>query len=125
MEHPINTNMSQTPFVLIVSIQLKPGCAEEYLVMLNDVLNQMRHEPTFVNCILQRGTDDPDKLIVYETWFDREDFDRVQLKRPYRAAYTARAPELISRPTELSYFELLRSDYIFRSGSEGPVTTER
>jgi quinol monooxygenase YgiN len=33
--------------------------------------------------------------MLVETWLDRENFMSEQLKRPYRAQYEARLPELL------------------------------
>jgi quinol monooxygenase YgiN len=43
--------------------------------------------------------------MLVETWLDRENFMSEQLKRPYRAQYEARLPELLRTPRELSFYE--------------------
>lgn len=108
--------MNQSPFVLLVTIHVRPGCEEEFLSFANRTNDAMRHEPTFVNTVLHRSAEDPTLFMLYETWVDREDFFNVQMKRSYREAYEARLPALLRQPREMKVFEPLRSDFVFRSG---------
>ena len=103
-------------FVLLVTVPIKPGREDEYLVLVNAVNDAMRNEPTFVNTILHRAADDPTEFMLYETWRDRADFFDVQMKRPYRAEYEARLPDLLRAPRKMQVFEPLRADH-----SEGPA----
>ena len=111
--------MDQTPFVLLATVHVKPGCEEEYLTLVSPVNDAMRHEPTFVSTVLHRSADDPTLFMLHETWLDREDFFAVQMKRPYRSDYEARLPDFLRRPRTMQVFEPLRSDYVFRTGMRG------
>ena len=111
--------MDRTPFVLLATIHVKPGCEAEYLALVGPVNDAMRHEPTFVNTTLHRSADDPALFMLHETWLDQEDFFTVQMKRPYRAGYEARLPDLLRAPRTMQVFEPLRSDYVFRTGTGG------
>jgi quinol monooxygenase YgiN len=88
--------MTGQPFTLLVDIPLKPGRADEFMALLNDVFEAMKGEETFVSATALRGTEDPDTILLCENWIDRENFMSVQLKRPYRDRYeaTARASPL-------------------------------
>ena len=101
--------MNHKPFTILVSIPLKPGRADEFLALLNDVFDAMKVEETFVNATALRSADDPDTIMLYETWLDRENFMSEQMKRPYREKYEARLPELLRAPREVSFFEPIRS----------------
>jgi quinol monooxygenase YgiN len=101
--------MSRKPFTILVSIPLKPGRAAEFLALLNDVFDAMKVEDTFVNATALRKADDPDTIMLVETWLDRENFMSEQLKRPYRERYEARLPELLRTPRELLFYEPIRS----------------
>ena len=87
--------MTGQPFTLLVDIPLKPGRADEFMALLNDVFEAMKVEETFVSAAALRGTEDPDTILLCENWIDRENFMSVQLKRPYRDRYEARLPELL------------------------------
>ena len=101
--------MIRKPFTILVSIQLKPGRADEFLALLNDVFDAMKVEDTFVNATALRSADDPDTIMLVETWLDRDNFMSVQLKRPYREQYEARLPELLRTPRMLSFYEPIRN----------------
>ena len=107
--------MTKSPFVLLATVPIKPGSENEYLALVNEVNDAMRHEPTFVNTVLHRSADDPSLFMLHETWLDREDFFSNQMKRPYREKYEARLPELLRAPREMKVFEPLRADYVFRA----------
>src|ERR1700730_10419355 len=85
--------MTGQPFTLLVDIPLKPGRADEFMALLNDVFEAMKVEETFVSATALRGAEDPDTILLFENWIDRENFMSVQLKRPYRDRYEARLPE--------------------------------
>ena len=104
--------MSDEQFVLLATVPIKAGREDEYLALVNAVNEEMRHEPTFVNTVLHRSAEDPGLFMLHETWRDREDFFSVQMKRPYRARYEARLPDLLRAPREMKVFLPLRADYV-------------
>ena len=120
--------MSDEQFVLLATVPIKAGCEDEYLELVNAVNDEMRREPTFVNTVLHRSAEDPGLFMLHETWRDREDFFSVQMKRPYRARYEARLPDLLRAPREMKVFLPLRADYLAPTmavgGAPGQGTTE-
>jgi len=50
--------MKKEPFVILVYIALKPDFEDEYLSLINGVVDQMRHEASFVNAVVHRSADD-------------------------------------------------------------------
>lgn len=99
------------PLAVTVSLRVRPDRVEEFLSLLTPVLDAMRHEPTFVNAALHRDPEDPAHFMVYETWADRGDLVEVQMRRPYRAAYEARLPELLRDPRRAQVWQPLRGDF--------------
>src|SRR5260370_5087706 len=87
--------MNGKPFTVLVDILLKPVRADEFMALLNDVFEAMKVEETFVSATALRRAEDPDTVLLYENWIDRDNFLSVQLKRPYRDRYEARLPELL------------------------------
>jgi quinol monooxygenase YgiN len=110
-EHRIGRKktMSKVPFVILVSIPLKRGRAGEFLALLDDVIVAMRSEDTFVNVVVLQSADDPDTIVLYETWFDRDNFSSVQRKRAYRNAYETRLPALLREPRQIAFYDAVRS----------------
>ena len=102
--------MADDEFVLLTTVPITPGREEEYLALVNEVNDRMRHEPTFVSTVLHRAADDPGLFMLYETWHDRADFFAVQMHRPYRATYEERLPGLLRAPRRMTVFEPLRVD---------------
>jgi len=100
--------MRGKPFTLLVDIPLKPGWADEFMALFNEVFEAMKVEETFISATALRGAEDPDTILLCENWIDRENFMSVQLKRPYRHRYEARLPELLRSPRKLSFFEPIR-----------------
>jgi quinol monooxygenase YgiN len=94
-----------------VSLRVRPGREEEFLRLLAPVLDAMRHEPSFINAVLHRDPEDPAHFMLYETWADRRDLVEVQMKRPYRAEYEARLPELLREPRQARVWQPLRGDF--------------
>ena len=70
-----------------------------------------RDEPTVVNTVSHRSADDPGLFMLHETWLDN-DFIANQMKRPYRAKYEPRLPDLLRAPREMKVFEPLPADYV-------------
>ncbi len=116
--------MSNEQFVLLVTVPIKAGCEDEYLALVNAVNDEMRQEPTFVNTVLHRSAEDPGLFMLHETWRDREDFFSVQMKKPYRARYEARLPDLLRAPRELKIFEPLRADYVAPTVGSGAAVPD-
>src|SRR5258708_13023039 len=95
----VNADTSKDPFfTILVSIPLKPGCAKEFLALLDDLFAAMHSEPTFVNATALQSTNDPDTIVLCETWLDVDNFSTLQMNRPYRAASAAPLPHIVPPP---------------------------
>jgi quinol monooxygenase YgiN len=101
--------------VFVVTLDLKPGCEQEFLDLLTPVLDAMRREPTFVNAVLHRYPNFPTRFMLYETWADLDDVVEVQIHRDYRKAYWDRLPELLREPRQIHTWTPLRQDFAFFS----------
>ena len=100
-----------------VQITLKPGRAAEFLQLLGPVLDEMRHEATFVNAVVHRDPANPDRFLLYETWTDARDVQQVQMGRAYRQAYWEGLPELLAAPREVATWEPVRADFRAEAGA--------
>jgi quinol monooxygenase YgiN len=83
----------------------------EFLRLLNDVLDAMRHEPMFHEAILHRDPENENRFMLYETWEDHEDVLEVQLHRPYRKAWHDALPTLIIGERDIAIWQPLRGDH--------------
>lgn len=100
--------MKRKPFTIPVGINLRPGYAKEFLALLEDVIKPMQREDTFIDVVALQSQDDPDSIVLYETWLDRHDFETVQRKRTYRHAYEERLPQILREPRTIAYFDTVR-----------------
>jgi quinol monooxygenase YgiN len=109
----MSSTATNGPLVAVVSLHLKPGREEEWLRLVTPVLDAMRHEPTFINAVLHRDPDDSTRVMLYETWADRDDLVSVQMKRSYRIAYEARLADLLREPRQAQIWQPVRGDFTF------------
>jgi quinol monooxygenase YgiN len=108
---PRQAEYAPTNVTYVITLQLKPGGAPEFLGLLTPVLDAMRHEAGFINAVLHRDPENPDRFMLYETWADHDDVVNVQMHRPYRQAYWARLPELLASPRAVQIWRPLRGDF--------------
>ena len=108
--------------VYIVRLDVRPEQIDRFLVLLDGVLDAMRHEENFREAVLHRDPETPHRFMLYEAWADHDDVLQVQLHRPYRQAYHDALPGLLASPREVSVWRPIRAD---RAGAivpqSGPV----
>jgi quinol monooxygenase YgiN len=70
----------------------------------------MAQEPDFVNTWVHEDRNDPDTIVLYETWSCSEaHFLAHHLTKPYRQDYEAQLPHLLSRARTIEFLTPLRS----------------
>ncbi|WP_280152055.1 antibiotic biosynthesis monooxygenase [Piscinibacter sp. XHJ-5] len=90
----------------VVYIPIKRSAKVHGRKMLLDVIAAMSSEPDFVNTWVHQQMDDEDTIVVYETWAcSREHFLAHHLKKPYRQAYEAALPDLLSAERRIIFLE--------------------
>lgn len=98
------------PWVLCITVEVHPGREAEYLELVSEVIDHMRHEPTFINTFLSRDRADPCRFFIYETWVDREDFYAHRRDAPYKKKCQSRLAELLRTPMVTAEWDTIRSD---------------
>lgn len=94
----------------LIKFHVGPGRRDEFLGLLEGVLDAMRDEPTFHEAILHRDPDSEDRFMLYETWESHEDVLNVQLQRPYRRAWHDALPRILAEERGITIWEPLRAD---------------
>jgi quinol monooxygenase YgiN len=94
-----------------IHFDVVPEQREQFLGLLNGVLDAMRHEPMFHQAILQQDAENENHYLLLETWEDHDDVLTNQLGRPYRQAYHDALPELLTKAREISVWTPLRADF--------------
>lgn len=107
----------------VITFELKPGRAGEFRALLDPVLDAMRHEAGFINAVLHRDPEDPDRFLLYETWRDHDEVVAVEVKRPYRQAYWDGLPALLARPREVQVWRPIRGDFRVGAGEARATAT--
>ena len=75
--------MTRGLFVLLVRIPVKAGFENEYLSLINAVIDEMRHETSFVNAVVHRSTEDPTVFLLHETWLGRDEVFTVHANEAF------------------------------------------
>jgi quinol monooxygenase YgiN len=94
----------------LIKFQVSPVQHDRFLMLLNDVLDAMRHEPTFHEAILHRDPASEYHFMLYETWESHRDVLDVQLHREYRRSWHDALPALLVRERDISVWQPMRSD---------------
>jgi quinol monooxygenase YgiN len=98
------------PIAFIVHLPGKPEHRAELESSLLEVLEAMSNEPDFINTYLHRSVEDPDTLVLYETWdCSREYFVEHHLRKPYRVAYEAALPRLLKAERKIEFLDPVRA----------------
>jgi quinol monooxygenase YgiN len=94
----------------VVRLPGKPEARDALYSSLTAVLDEMSKEPDFVNTYLHRSADDPDTLVVYETWAcSAQYFMDHHLKKPYRVDYEGKLKDFLKAERTFESLDLLRS----------------
>jgi quinol monooxygenase YgiN len=87
-----------------VHLPAKPGRRLELERLLISVVEEMKLEPDFINAWIHHSLDNPDLIVVYETWScTREDFVNRHMKKEYRKEYEAALPDLLATPRTIEF----------------------
>lgn len=98
------------PVTYLIRFRVKAAERARFLGLLNDVLDAMRAERSFVSATLGADPDDANHFLLHETWLDHQEVLDVQLHRTYREAWHAALPDLLEAPRNISVWAPLRSD---------------
>jgi quinol monooxygenase YgiN len=94
----------------IVHLPGKPEAREELYSSLLEVLDAMSGEPDFVNTYLHRSAEDPDTLVLYETWAcSPQYFQEHHLKKTYRVEYEKKLRDLLKADRRFEWLDPIRS----------------
>lgn len=105
---------AQTPpadlLSFVVYLPAKPEVRVRMRKMLFEVLDAMAREPDFVNTWVHEKIDEPNTLVLYETWAcTREYFLSHHINRPYRLAYEAALPGLLAAERRIEFLKGIRA----------------
>lgn len=95
----------------VITFQLKPSKEQDFLALLQPVLQSMRHEDSFRNAVLHRDPSNASRYMLYETWQDADDVVTVQIHRPYRKEFWDALPDLLDGERDIQTWVPLQGDF--------------
>jgi quinol monooxygenase YgiN len=98
------------PVTYLIKFQVVPERRDQFLGLLEGVLDAMREEPTFHEAVLHQDPESEHRFMLYETWESHEDVVNVQLHRPYRRAWHEALPTVLKQERDITIWEPLRAD---------------
>jgi len=91
---------------LIGTVVAKDETREELRKILASMVTPTRAEPGCVSYDFHVDVKDPNVFVFYENWRSRTDLD-VHLKTPHLQPLFSRLEELLARPVEMRFLEML------------------
>lgn len=89
-------NMTNQQVQLNIRFKAKPGKKEEFRKELFSLIEEMSSEKAFISAIVSDNLDQPDELLIYETWKGtRDSWLDEEFTKPYRKNYEVRVDDLI------------------------------
>jgi quinol monooxygenase YgiN len=89
--------------VILVSLPVKPEARETFRKMLSEMGEHIAKEPSFISALIHEDMDDPDTIVLYETWAGSREQLLEQLTRPYREAYEAALPAMLKSERRITF----------------------
>ncbi|WP_127493676.1 putative quinol monooxygenase [Paenibacillus glycanilyticus] len=88
--------MSNQQVQLNIRFKAKPGKKEEFRKALSSLIEEMSSEKSFISAIVSDDLDQPDDLVIYETWHGtRDSWIAEEFTKPYRKNYEGTLSDLI------------------------------
>lgn len=106
-----NSSYLTKPWVLIAKFDVKEECEAEWLQGVQEVIDAMRHEASFISTSICAHPSEPGKFMLFEVWKSREQFFETELNREYRRSLTERMSTLLRSPAVLDEWHEIRADY--------------
>lgn len=111
MEGPTHSDRAPRPWAVVVKLDIKPEHVTEWLESVEEVLDAMRHEKSFVSTSLCAHPTEPNKFLLFEVWQDRDEFFTVQANRDYRQPFMEKMERFLQSPVNFDEWQEIRADY--------------
>ena len=98
--------MSNKTTTIIVRFLVKSEKREIFQTALRSLLDGLRQEATFVEARIHRDLDQPDTVVLYETYQERRDsFSQRVSQEPWFQTFVDKLPELLQQEREVFWNE--------------------
>ena len=98
----VNLRNDFQPFIVMVSMESKPGKAEELSYALRDVRRQSLQEPACLSYRVSQDIMNPNKFILYENWESQKEHQK-QFEKPYIKNLGKKLETLLKGPYHVSF----------------------
>ena len=103
-DRPESRRPSTDQVSFVVYLPMKPDQKIRGRAMLMDVVSAMAREPDFINTWVHEKQDDPDVIVLYETWAcSKDEFIANHLSKHYRVAYEASLADILSSARQIDF----------------------
>jgi quinol monooxygenase YgiN len=85
-----------------VRLFLRPECKDDYLTALGKVIGLAREEPTCRFLNVYESAEDPDTIVLVESWADLPTYRDEVLNRDYFRRYTATSEAMYAAPRQVT-----------------------
>ena len=97
---------SRDGVTFLVYLHAKAETRQRFEELLLEVLKHVAGEQHFVQSFVHRSQDDPNFIVLHETWScTRDYFMEHYLKADYKKEYEEALPALLSRPLEIQFLD--------------------
>lgn len=94
----VSSGHSAKPWAVVATFDLKEGHGTEWIQIVEEVVDAMKYEKTFISTSVCAHPTEPGKFVLFEVWKDRGEFFTIQVNRDYRRTLMERLPTLIQAP---------------------------
>jgi quinol monooxygenase YgiN len=98
--------MTQPHCTITATLHVRREKRAETLELLKTFIDKSRSEPGCLEYHLQVSQDDDLVFMFYENWVKREDLEN-HMALPYQREWFAKQPELLAKPPELRFFDMV------------------
>ena len=89
------------PFTMAVTLSIDPARRDEYLAALRDVLEPARNESTNVFLYPHFSEEEPNKVVLFERWLDKDVYFDEVLKTDHYVRYLTATESMYSAPRDV------------------------
>jgi quinol monooxygenase YgiN len=98
--------MRAEPIVVLIEFRIQPG--RESLatqVMTSLIATVRKEEPACTGITMIRDAGDPNRVLLYEQWPDRDSYMGPHMDTPHIKAFKAQAGELFAGPPVITFWD--------------------
>jgi quinol monooxygenase YgiN len=98
--------MDSEKVTVIAYIEVKPGCEEEFLKAVPDVVAATRAEDACINYDFHQSSSNPSRFVFYENWTSKAGLDQHSAS-PHIQVFRSRIGDLLAMPTDITLWTML------------------